>query len=148
MGKRNGMRKVRHVRLTEPLVRDTGQLRSASWDEALNRAAAGFARHRGGFFGMFSCSKATNEVNYTAQRFTRAAMGSNKASPTATSALRAGLLPACPEPSQRVNRLTVSREVRRVSLNHDRHQVGGGVVTVASSGMGFEKEGVRHGRTR
>jgi hypothetical protein len=66
MGKRNGMRKVRHVRLTEPLVWDTGQLRSASWDEALNRAAAGFARHRGGLFGMFSCSKATNEVNYTA----------------------------------------------------------------------------------
>ncbi|MDT7711563.1 MAG: hypothetical protein QOG46_252 [Pseudonocardiales bacterium] len=77
MGKRNGMRTVRHVRLTEPLVRDAGQLRPASWDEALNRAAAGFARHRGASFGMFSCSKATNEMNYTAQKFTRAVMGSN-----------------------------------------------------------------------
>jgi formate dehydrogenase major subunit len=78
-------RKVRamskQVRLTEPLVRDNGVLRPASWDEALDRAAAGFAaaRERGGTtsFGMFSCSKATNEMNYVAQRFTRAVMGSN-----------------------------------------------------------------------
>jgi predicted molibdopterin-dependent oxidoreductase YjgC len=71
----------KQVRLTEPLVRDNGQLRSASWDEALDRAAAGFAvaRDAGGTtsFGMFSCSKATNEMNYMAQKFTRAVMGSN-----------------------------------------------------------------------
>ena len=71
------MRKVRHVRLTEPLVRDGGQLRPASWDEALDRAGAGFARYRGNAFGMFSCSKATNEMNYAAQKFTRSVMGSN-----------------------------------------------------------------------
>ena len=28
-------------------------------------------------FGMFSCSKATNEMNYMAQKFTRVVMGSN-----------------------------------------------------------------------
>jgi predicted molibdopterin-dependent oxidoreductase YjgC len=67
----------RHVRLTEPLVRENGVLRPASWDEALDRAAAGFARHRGDAFGMFSCSKATNEMNYTAQKFARVVMGSN-----------------------------------------------------------------------
>jgi predicted molibdopterin-dependent oxidoreductase YjgC len=71
----------KQARLTQPLVRDDGQLRPASWDEALDRAAAGFAaaRQRGGTtsFGMFSCSKATNEVNYLAQKFTRAVMGSN-----------------------------------------------------------------------
>ena len=71
------MRRPRHVRLTEPLVRDAGGLRPASWDEALDRAAAGFARHHGDSFGMFSCSKATNEMNYTAQKFARAVMGSN-----------------------------------------------------------------------
>ena len=69
------------VRLTEPLVRDNGRLRPASWDEALDRAAAGFAaaRERGATksFGMFSCSKATNEMNYAAQKFTRSVMGSN-----------------------------------------------------------------------
>ena len=68
-------------RLTEPLVRDGGTLRPASWEEALTRAAAGFATARGQggttAFGMFSCSKATNEVNFMAQKFTRLVMGSN-----------------------------------------------------------------------
>jgi predicted molibdopterin-dependent oxidoreductase YjgC len=71
----------KQVRLTEPLVRDNGGLRSASWDEALDRAAAGLAvaRERGATrsFGMFSCSKATNEMNYAAQKFVRSVMGSN-----------------------------------------------------------------------
>jgi formate dehydrogenase major subunit len=71
------MWKFRHARLTEPLVRDGGRLRPASWEEALERAATGFARHRGSAFGMFSCSKATNEMNYTAQKFTRVVMSSN-----------------------------------------------------------------------
>jgi formate dehydrogenase (hydrogenase) len=66
-----------YARLTQPLVRDDGALRPASWDEALDRAAAGFARHRGSEFGMFSCSKSSNEVNYLAQKFTRSVMGSN-----------------------------------------------------------------------
>lgn len=69
------------VRLTQPLVRDNGKLREASWEEALDRAAAGFAiaRDRGATtsYGMFSCSKATNEMNYLAQKFARAVMGSN-----------------------------------------------------------------------
>jgi formate dehydrogenase major subunit len=71
----------KQVRLTEPLVRDHGGLRPASWEEALDRAAAGFAiaRERGATtsFGMFSCSKATNEMNYAAQKFARSVMGSN-----------------------------------------------------------------------
>ena len=71
----------KQVRLTQPLVRDDGKLRPATWDEALDRAAAGFALAREQdatkSFGMFSCSKATNEMNYMAQKFSRAAMGSN-----------------------------------------------------------------------
>ena len=46
----------------------------------MDRAAAGFAKarmHGPNAFGMFSCSKTTNEMNYIAQKFTRAAMGSN-----------------------------------------------------------------------
>lgn len=67
----------RYARLTQPLVREDGALRPAGWPEALDRAAAGFASHRGPAFGMFSCSKSSNEVNYLAQKFTRAVMGSN-----------------------------------------------------------------------
>jgi formate dehydrogenase major subunit len=70
-----------YARLTEPMVRDGGVLRPASWDEALDRAAAGFRRavdERGPqAFGMFSCSKATNEMNFLAQKFTRVVMGTN-----------------------------------------------------------------------
>ena len=72
-----------YVRLTQPLVRDTkgAALRPASWDEALDRTVAGFAAanaaHGPRAFGIFSCSKATNEVNFAAQKFARAVMGSN-----------------------------------------------------------------------
>ncbi len=67
-------------RLTEPLVREGGVLRPATWDEALDRAASGFASARAegpNAFGMFSCSKTTNEMNFIAQKFTRAVMRSN-----------------------------------------------------------------------
>ncbi len=72
-------------RLTTPMVRDGGSLRPATWDEALERAAAGLGAARTAIadgsqphaFGMFSCSKATNEVNYLAQKFARVVMGSN-----------------------------------------------------------------------
>ena len=69
------------ARLTHPMVRDDGVLRRASWDEALQRAAAGIRasvdRHGPTTFGFFSCSKATNEVNFMAQKFIRKVIGSN-----------------------------------------------------------------------
>jgi formate dehydrogenase major subunit len=71
----------RYTRLTTPLVRDGGELRPASWHEALDRAADGFRRnvdeHGPTAFGMFSCSKATNEMNFVAQKFARSVVGSN-----------------------------------------------------------------------
>ena len=70
-----------YTRLTQPLVRRGGELRPASWDEALRAAAEGFRdtvdAHGPGSFGLFSCSKATNEVNYLAQKFARQVIGSN-----------------------------------------------------------------------
>ncbi len=70
-----------YERITQPLVRRNGELGPASWDEALDAAADGFRRavERGGpdAVGMFSCSKATNEVNFLAQKFVRVAIGTN-----------------------------------------------------------------------
>jgi len=67
--------KREYKRLTQPLVRDANVLRPASWDEALDRAAGGIRSaiegHGPSSFGLFSCSKATNEVNYLAQKFAR-----------------------------------------------------------------------------
>jgi formate dehydrogenase major subunit len=67
------------TRLTEPLVRDNGVLRPASLDEAFDRAAAGFRRalDAGKQTGVFSCSKATNELNFATQKFCRVVLGSN-----------------------------------------------------------------------
>jgi formate dehydrogenase (hydrogenase) len=71
----------RYARLHEPLVRDGGKLRPAPWDEALDRAALGLRatveRHGPRAFGMFSCSKTTNELNFVAQKFARVVIGSN-----------------------------------------------------------------------
>jgi formate dehydrogenase major subunit len=68
-------------RLTEPLVRENGVLRPASWAEALDRAADGFRRvkalHGGDAIGTFSCSKASNEVNFLAQKLARVAFGTH-----------------------------------------------------------------------
>jgi formate dehydrogenase major subunit len=70
---------MRYDRLTEPLVREGGELRPASWEEALDRAAAGFRRtlDAGKMTGLFSCSKATNELNFATQKFSRVVLGSN-----------------------------------------------------------------------
>ena len=73
----------RLARLTEPMVRDArgGALRPATWDEAIDRAAAGLRRvtdaHGPQAFGLFSCSKSTNEMNFAAQKFARTVIGSN-----------------------------------------------------------------------
>jgi predicted molibdopterin-dependent oxidoreductase YjgC len=68
-------------RLTEPMIRENGALRTASWDEALDRAAQGLRRaaerNGGNGVGLFSCSKATNEMNFVAQKFTRQVLRSN-----------------------------------------------------------------------
>lgn len=71
----------RKPRLTTPLVRNGDVLEPASWGTALARAAEGFRavrdEHGGEAFGLFSCSKATNETNYMAQKFARVVMRSN-----------------------------------------------------------------------
>jgi len=70
-----------YSRLQTPMVREGEGLRPSTWDEALDRAARGLADIKSRFgpssFGMFSCSKTTNELNYVAQKFARAVMGSN-----------------------------------------------------------------------
>lgn len=77
-------RTERYPRLTTPLVRDNGVLREATWDEAIARAADGFRRILDApgadptrNVGVFSCSKATNELNYFLGKFARGVFGTN-----------------------------------------------------------------------
>lgn len=69
------------TRITEPMVRENGVLRVATWQEALSKAAAGLTQARDAFspsaIGFFSCSKSTNEMNFIAQKFARAVIGTN-----------------------------------------------------------------------
>ena len=69
------------TRLTEPMIRERGELRVATWDQALDRAAQGLSRaverNPGWGAGIFSCSKATNEMNFVAEKVARQVLGTN-----------------------------------------------------------------------
>ena len=72
-----GKKGKRYERLTTPMVRVGGELQAADWDTALAAAAAGFRRNSGAATGMLSCSKATNEMNFIAEKFARTVLGTN-----------------------------------------------------------------------
>ena len=73
-----------YPRLSQPLIREgegRNGFRPVAWDEALDRVVAGLRRvvdrHGPSAFGLFSCSKSTNETNFIAQKFARTVIGSN-----------------------------------------------------------------------
>ena len=75
---------ARMQRVAHPMVRDGrgGALRRATWDEALDARGGGVPvgasiAHGPQAFGLFSCSKSTNEMNFAAQKFARVVIGSN-----------------------------------------------------------------------
>jgi predicted molibdopterin-dependent oxidoreductase YjgC len=68
-------------RLKAPLVRENGNLREASWDEALKLVADRLKeiKEKSGpdSIGVLCSARITNEENYVAQKFARAAIGTN-----------------------------------------------------------------------
>jgi predicted molibdopterin-dependent oxidoreductase YjgC len=68
-------------RLKTPLVRENGELREASWDEALDVVAKRLnqIKEKDGpdSIGVLTSARITNEENYLAQKFTRAVIGTN-----------------------------------------------------------------------
>ena len=75
---------VQHTdRLARPLVRgEDGQLHDASWEEALHKAAAGFAKAvsehgNKSIYGVAS-GRAPNEAAYVMQKFIRAGLGTHQ----------------------------------------------------------------------
>src|SRR5881296_2817584 len=63
-------------RITTPRIRREGRWVEVGWDEALEAAAEGLARHHGAF-GALASAKATNEDGYLVQKFARVVMGTN-----------------------------------------------------------------------
>jgi len=68
-------------RLTSPLVRENGELRPASWEEALSRVVSELSRikaeHGPDAIAGLASSRATNEDCYAMARLIRAAIGTN-----------------------------------------------------------------------
>ncbi len=81
MNSPRGKSKRKMLRLTEPLIRRGDRFEPVSWDKALAHAARLFGGIRdtsgGQALGVFSCSKATNELNYLASKFARSVFRSN-----------------------------------------------------------------------
>ena len=75
---RYGFKFVNHPdRLTTPLIKENGEFREASWDEAFELIASKFKKSKGKKFAALTSAKCTNEENYLVQKLTRAVMGTN-----------------------------------------------------------------------
>jgi NADH-quinone oxidoreductase chain G len=87
-------------RLQVPLIRQDGQLRPATWDEALalivRRLQEVLAQDGPRAVGGLASTRATNEANYLFQRLFRAALGSNNVDHLGRVPTGAALLSALP----------------------------------------------------
>jgi formate dehydrogenase alpha subunit len=68
-------------RLQYPLIKNDGEFKKATWEEALTRVAEGLKRIKetngADALAVFGSSKCTNEENYLLQRFARTVLGTN-----------------------------------------------------------------------
>jgi len=68
-------------RLTVPLIKENGQHREATWDEALDLVARKLGQikeqHGSDSIGVLTSARVTNEENYIANKFTRAVLKTN-----------------------------------------------------------------------
>jgi predicted molibdopterin-dependent oxidoreductase YjgC len=68
-------------RLTMPLIKENGEFREATWEEALNLVADKFSEikktHGPDSMGVLTSARITNEENYVANKFARAVLNTN-----------------------------------------------------------------------
>ena len=68
-------------RLTDPLIKENGSFRKATWDEALSLVAGKLGeikqKHGPDSIGVLTSARITNEENYIAQKFARAVLKTN-----------------------------------------------------------------------
>lgn len=68
-------------RLTSPLIKEDGEFREASWEEALDKVAGKFkeikAKNGSDSIGVLTSARITNEENYIIQKFTRGVLKTN-----------------------------------------------------------------------
>lgn len=68
-------------RLKKPLVKVKGKFKESSWEFALEKIATNFKKIKKKYgsdsLGLWGSARCTNEMNYLAQKFTRAVLGTN-----------------------------------------------------------------------
>lgn len=64
-------------RLKKPLIRRDGDLKEASWDEALEFISARLKSYKPNEIAVITSAKCTNEDNYVMQKLARAVLGTN-----------------------------------------------------------------------
>ena len=68
-------------RLTDPLIKENGEFRKATWEEAIDLVAGKLKgirdTHGGDSIGVLTSARITNEENYIAHKFTRAVLKTN-----------------------------------------------------------------------
>lgn len=68
-------------RVTEPMIREQDEWKTVSWEEAIHFTAERLRQiveqHGADSVGVLGSARATNEENYLAQKFARAALGTN-----------------------------------------------------------------------
>ena len=64
-------------RLLKPMLREGGQLRESTWEEALDLVAQRLKRFRPGEVAVLGSAKCANEDNYVLQKLARAVLGTN-----------------------------------------------------------------------
>jgi predicted molibdopterin-dependent oxidoreductase YjgC len=68
-------------RLSKPLIRENGEFREASWDDALELISQRITSIKSDSgpdsIGVLTSAKCTNEENYLLQKFARAVIGTN-----------------------------------------------------------------------
>jgi len=65
----------RDDRLTTPLIKENGEFREASWDEALDLVASKLTEADPNEVGFFACARSPNENIYVNQKFARTVVG-------------------------------------------------------------------------
>jgi len=67
----------REDRLTTPLIKENGEFREATWDEAYDLIASKLSEYDPNEIGFFCCARSPNENIYVNQKFARIAVGTH-----------------------------------------------------------------------
>jgi NADH-quinone oxidoreductase subunit G len=127
-------------RITEPMMRDGGELRPVSWERALSEAAAGL-RRAGAHAAALAGGAATNEEGHLLSRLMRDALGSDDVDSRRGGELALGLHRALAAPALQAR--TSDLEFAHTVLVLDTHPVDDAPILDLRLRKGMRRQGMR-----